>query len=174
MNAQPAPLKCRLCTVRLSHDNPRDDFTRAICGDCRQHPAARRLGPVSASGGSIGAPRGFTTAEKALIRKVYGYMAPLQLLALLNERLQADLGDAANLYTLDQLHAEIQGLPAGVVNTGDWSALRKYLAKARRAGLLEQVNVQVIDDFAVVFALSTAQQLRLKDIALGARETSHD
>jgi len=26
----------------------------------------------------------------------------------------------------------------------------------------------------VVFALSTAQQLRLKDIALGARETSHD
>lgn len=177
MNAQPAAVKCRLCSVRLSHDNRYDDFERAICGDCRQHPAARRLGPVSAAKPATlraaTSTREFTTAEKALIRKVYGYMAPLQLLALLNERLQADQGEDADLYNLEQLHAEIQGLPAGGVNAGDWSDLRKYLAKARRAGLLELVTAQVIDDFAVVFALSSAQQLRLKDIVLSAKETSN-
>jgi len=173
VNAQPGLVKCRLCTARLSQDHPRDDFARAICSDCRQHPAARRLGPLPTSSASAGAARDFTAAEKALIRKVYGYMTPLQLLSLLNERLQADLGDAANLYTLDQLHAEIQGLPAGGVNAADWSDLRKYLAQARRAGLLEQVTPQVIDDFAVVFALSSAQQLRLKDIVLSAREANH-
>lgn len=171
MNAQVNAAKCRLCTVRLSHDNPNDDFTRAICGDCRHHPAARRLGPVPAAPRSNNAPaRDFTAGEKALIRKVHGYMAPAQLLALLNERLQADLGDCAALYTIDQLHAEIQGLPSAV-NAGDWSDLRKYLAKARHDGLLDRMTPQLIDDFAVVFALSSAQQLRLKDIVLNARET---
>lgn len=173
MNAQPSVVKCRLCTVRLSHDNRHDDFMRAICGDCRQHPAARRLGPISGTARSTGSSPEFTAAEKALIRKVYGYMAPMQLLALLNERLQADQGEYAALYTIDQLHTEIQGLPAGCVNAGDWSDLRKYLAKARRAGLLDLMTSQMIDDFAVVFALSSAQQLRLKDIVLSAKETNH-
>lgn len=168
MNAQPAPVKCRLCTVRLSHDNARDDFARAICGDCRQHPAARRLGPVTTAAKVAGASRDFTTAEKALIRKVHGYMPPLQLLALLNERLQADLGDAASLYTIDQLHAEISSLPGGGLDAGDWSGLRKYLAQARRDGLLQTLTAQIVDDFTVVFALSSAQQLRLKDIVLDA------
>lgn len=171
MNAQPSVVKCRLCTVILSAENPRDDFTRAVCGDCCKHPAARRLGPLAIVGKPSAAPE-FTAADRSLIRKVYGYMAPAQLLALLNERLQADLGDCATLYTIEQLHAEIQSLPSAV-NAGDWSDLRKYLAKARRDGLLDRMTPQLIDDFAVVFALSSAQQLRLKDIVLSAKETTH-
>jgi len=170
VNAQLANARCRLCSVILSHDNPRDDFSRMVCGDCRKHPAARTPGPVIAKSPAM---REFTAAEKALIRKVYGYMPPVQLLALLNERLQADQGDDVLLYTLDQLHAEIQGLPAGGINAGDWSGLRKYLAQARRAGQLDKVNMQMIDDFAVVFALSPAQHLHLKDIVLSARESNH-
>jgi hypothetical protein len=100
-------------------------------------------------------------------------MPAAQLLALLNERLQANLGDDAQLYTLDQLHAEIQGLPAAGAPASDWSSLRQYLAKARRDGVLAQVNAQVIDDFAIVFALAPAQQLHLKDIVLSAKEAAH-
>lgn len=172
MNAQLTVAKCRLCAVCLSRDNPNDDFIRAICGDCRHHPAARRLGPVPTTPRPINAAaRDFTAGEKALIRKVHGYMPPLQLLALLNERLQADLGDVANLYTIDQLHAEIKKAPGSGMEADDWSGLRKYLAEARRSGLLQTLTAQIVDDFTVVFALTSAQQLRLKDIVLDARET---
>lgn len=172
MNAQPAAVKCRLCSVILSPDNPRDDFSRAICSDCRKHPAARNLGIVPPA--SPTATREFTIADKSLIRKVHGHMSPVQLLALLNERLQADQGEDALLYTLDQLHTEIQGLPASGAPAGDWSSLRKYLAQARRDGVLQSVTVQMIDDFAVVFALSPAQQLHLKDIVMAAKDIERD
>lgn len=177
MNAVAQLVKCRLCSIRLSHDNRHDDFGRQLCGDCRKHPASRSLGPVRSSPlparNNGQATREFTVAEKSLIRKVHGYMATAQLLALLNERLQADLGDDVEFYTAEQLHAEIRDLPAASANAGSWTDLRKRLAKARREGVLDLVTPQIIDDFAIVFALSSAQKLRLKDAVLTAKENAN-
>ena len=86
-------------------------------------------------------PSDFTAANKALIRKVHGYMAPLQLLGILNERLLCDQGGSAVLYTIDQLKAEIASVTTAVPSSGnDWGTLRKLLAKARREGVLDQSN----------------------------------
>lgn len=116
-------------------------------------------------------PRAFTPAEKALIRKVHGYMPAQQLLELLNERLAADLGPDEPEYAMEQLYDEIgeagEAAPAG---GHDWSSLRKLVAKARRDGVLEKITRDVIDDFAVVFSLSPAQVLRLHDVLLRAKE----
>ncbi|MBN8260954.1 MAG: hypothetical protein J0L59_01360 [Xanthomonadales bacterium] len=171
MNAQPST-KCRLCTCLLDPSSPADDLVRGVCGDCRKHPAAKRLGPVPAQAQASGGPREFTAAEKALIRRVHGYMPATQLLALLNERLAADGGDDSHLHTMEQLHAETQSLPAAA-GGADWTSLRKLLAKARRDGVLERITAQVIDDFSVVYALSPAQVLRLKDVVLTAKEADH-
>jgi hypothetical protein len=114
--------------------------------------------------------RAFTPAEKALIRKVHGYMPAQQLLDILNERLACDLGPDEPLHTMEQLYAEIgaaEGVPAG---GHDWSSLRKLVANARRDGVLDAVTRQVIDDFAVVFSLSSGQVLRLHDVLLRAKE----
>ncbi len=110
--------------------------------------------------------REFNAGEKALIRKVHGYLPALQLLSLLNERLEADTPGAPP-FTMEQLHAEVgDRAEAPAAGAQDWSSLRKLLAKARREGLLEKVTRQVIDDFAVVFSLSPGQVLRLQDVLL--------
>jgi hypothetical protein len=115
--------------------------------------------------------RDFTASDKALIRKVHGYMAPLQLLGILNERLQCDLGAGAALYTIDQLKGEIASVTTAVPASGnDWGALRKLLSKARRDGVLQLVNEQVINDFALVYSLDQKQVMSLKDIVLGGSE----
>lgn len=115
--------------------------------------------------------RDFTPAEKALIRKVHGYMSSMQLLDILNERLACDLGPDAAPYTMDQLTVEIgdviQTAPAG---GHDWGGLRKLLSKAKREGLLDLISEQTINDFAVVFSLNAKQVLNLKDIVLQAKE----
>lgn len=122
-------------------------------------------------GRSIPKPRDFTSADKALIRKVHGYMAPLQLLGILNERLVCDIGHDAQLYTIDQLKAEISSVSSAVPTAGnDWGSLRKLLARARRDGVLAQINEQVINDFAVIFSLNQKQMLTLKDILLQQQE----
>lgn len=109
----------------------------------------------------------FTASDKALIRKVHGYMAPLQLLGILNERLVADHGDAAVLYSIEQLKSEIDSVATALPATGnDWGSLRKVLAKARRNGVLARIDEQVINDFAVVYSLNQKQVLTLKDILL--------
>lgn len=116
-------------------------------------------------------PRDFSASDKALIRKVHGYMAPLQLLGILNERLVSDTGDGAVLYTIDQLKAEIASVTTAVPTTGnDWGMLRKLLAKARHEGVLDLIDEQVINDFAVVYSLSQKQVLTLKDILLNQEE----
>lgn len=115
-------------------------------------------------------PRPFTPAEKALIRKVNGYMPAQQLLEILNERLASDLGPDEPQHTMEQLYAEIGEADAMPAGGHDWSSLRKLLAKARREGVLQAVTRQVIDDFAVVFSLSSAQVLRLQDVLLRAAE----
>lgn len=111
--------------------------------------------------------RSFTEAEKSLIRKIHGYLPPLQLLAILNDRLRSDLGSNAQPYTIEQLHAEIAAL-AGARPGGNhgWAGLRKLLAQAKRAGTLELMNEQVVNDFAVVFSLSPKELMRVKDVLL--------
>lgn len=116
-------------------------------------------------------PRPFTAADRALIRRVHGYMPAAQLLEVLNERLHADLGPDEAPYTMEQLHAEIGELAGDAPEGGhDWASLRKLLAKARRDGVLDGITRQLIDDFAVVFSLSAAQVLRLQDVLLRAKE----
>lgn len=117
--------------------------------------------------------RAFTVAEKALIQKLHGYMPAASLLAILNERLQADLGHepGAQAFTIEQLYAEIGGAQNAAPEGGhDWAGLRKLLARARRDGLLDTITETVIDDFAVVFGLNTRQVVQLKDIVLRAKE----
>jgi hypothetical protein len=118
-------------------------------------------------------PRDFTAPEKALIRSMHGYTPASQLLELLNTRLAFDLGDKAVPYTMAQLHEELrryeQYKPAD-----SWANLRQLLAKARRAGILETINAQIIDDFSVVFSLSPAQSMRLKDVILEANNSTRE
>src|SRR5712664_4032756 len=92
-------------------------------------------------------PRAFTPADKALIRKVHGYMPAQQLLEVLNERLTCDLGPDEEPHTMEQLYVEIGDDAGDAVPDGghDWSSLRKLLAKAKREGVLDAVTRQVID-----------------------------
>lgn len=116
--------------------------------------------------------REFTSSDKALIRKVHGYMSsPLQLLGILNERLACDHVPAVTPYTIEQLHAEIASVSSAVpASGGDWASLRKALAKAKCAGVLDGITEQVINDFAVVYSLNQKQVLTLKDIVLQPKE----
>ena len=119
---------------------------------------------------AAGTPREFTASDRALIRKLHGYMSAAQLLGILNERLTADLGEATAAYTLDQLRSEIAALSRQEPTGADWASLRRLLAVARRDGVLGQIDEQVIDDFAVVFSLNPKQVLALKDILLAKEE----
>jgi hypothetical protein len=127
-------------------------------------PEARRLrNPQPA--------RSFTDAERSLIRKIHGYLPPLQLLGILNDRLRSDLGPEAQPYTIEQLHTEIAAMPgARTGRNNGWAGLRKLLTQARRDGVLDRIDEQVINDFAIVFSLSPKQLMRLKDILLQAQE----
>jgi hypothetical protein len=94
-----------------------------------------------------------------------------QLLDVLNERLICDLGPDAAPYTMEQLHLEIGSVAVAVPDGGyDWASLRKLLDRARRAGTLDVISEQVINDFAVVFSLNHKQLVVLKDIVLQAKE----
>lgn len=116
-------------------------------------------------------PREFTASDKALIRKVHGYMATLQLLGILNERLVCDVGDEATLYTINQLKAEIASVTTAVpASSNDWGTLRKLLAKARRNGVLNQIDERVINDFSVVYSLNQKAVMTLKDVLLNGDE----
>lgn len=117
------------------------------------------------------AAHAFTAAEKGLINKVHGFMPAQQLLDILNERLICDLGQDAVPYTMEQLYAEIGGAAGGAPAAGhDWPSLRKLIAKADREGVLDGIDEQVINDFAVVFSLNQKQVLVLKDIVLQTKE----
>jgi hypothetical protein len=123
------------------------------------------------SGTSAKGAHNFTPADKAMIRRVHGYMNTLQLLGILNERLTCDVGHTDNPFTIEQLHAEIASVSSAVPsNQNDWASLRKLLAKARRAGVLDLITEQTINDFAVVYSLNQKQVLTLKDTVLQAAE----
>jgi hypothetical protein len=161
--------KCLLCQCRLCNDG--DDSNARLCSSCKGRPEARRLGSDrTRQAKQSNAARDFTDAEKALIRKIHGYMPPAQLLGILNERLASDLGPDAMPYSMDQLYAEI-GDVIGAASAGprDWPSLRKLLAQARCAGTLQATNEQVIQDFCIVYSLNSKQAMVLKDILLGER-----
>lgn len=139
------------------------------------HPPARHYIPTHAQEGKTPprspATREFTPAEKSFIRKVHGYMPAEQLLRILNERMACDVGSDAAPHTMEQLYAEI-GDAAGTVPAGghDWASLRKLIAKAKLAKVLDSITEQVINDFAVVYSLNTRQLMGLKDIVLRAKD----
>lgn len=151
--------RCRICGCNIDPD-PDADRTILACGSCKRRPEAQRLRNPRPS-------RSFTEAEKSLIRKIHDYLPPLQLLAILNDRLRSDLGPDAQPYTIERLHAEIAAL-AGARPGGNhgWAGLRKLLAQAKRAGTLELMNEQVVNDFAVVLSLSPKELMRVKDVLL--------
>lgn len=123
------------------------------------------------AGQTSGTVRDFNAADRSIIRRVHGYMSAAQLLNILNERLACDQGEGAQPFTLDQLRAEIASLTGGATpGSGDWASLRRVLAKAQRDGVLDGIDEQVIDDFAVVFSLNQKQVMVLKDIVLQAKE----
>lgn len=115
----------------------------------------------------------FNDADLTLIRRIGAFMPMHKLLEVLNERRACDLGTDKNPYSIEQLAAKVSELHGAKDPTAlgrDWPSLRKLLAQARRAGVLEQINEQVIDDFAVVFQLNAKQVVELKDIVLDAKE----
>lgn len=154
---------CLLCGCNIESD-AKADHTIQACGSCKSRPEARRLRNPPAA-------RGFTDAEKSLIRKIHGYVPARKLLGILNDRLLSDLGPEATPYTAEQLHAEIAAIP-GTARSADnsWAALRKLLSTAERDGTLQRISEQVINDFAIVFSLSPKHPMRLKDILLQPRE----
>jgi hypothetical protein len=112
--------------------------------------------------------RAFTPAERSLIQRVHAVMPLPQLLDILNERLAADLGPDAAMYTIEQLQAVVAGWSVpGTLSPNDWAATRKFLANARRQGILDRIDDSVINTFAVVFQLAPKQVLLLKDALLG-------
>jgi hypothetical protein len=155
--------RCRFCGCSIGGD-PEADRTIPVCGSCKLRPDSREpRKPQSA--------RGLTEADKSLIRKIQGYLPPMQLLGILNDRLRSDLGPDAQPYTADQLYSEIAAMPGSkLASDHGWAGLRKLLAQAKRAGTLDQMNAQVINDFAVVFSLSPKHLMRLKDILLHPAE----
>jgi hypothetical protein len=134
------------------------------CGSCKSRPEAKRLRDPQPA-------RGFTDSEKALIRKINGYVPASQLLKILNDRFISDLGQEATPHTTEQLHAEIAAVSAPASNGGTgWAMLRKLLSVAERDGALKLITENVIQDFAIVFSLSPKQVMRLKDILLQQTE----
>ena len=105
-----------------------------------------------------------------MIRRLHSLLAPKAILDVLNERLVADLGSGASPYTMEQLHAELRVVAAPTAAAGDWAGLRKLIAHARDNGMLARVDAQLIDDFSVIYQLSPAQVLRLKDVLLSAKD----
>jgi hypothetical protein len=185
---------CRLCTFALKREDG-DDLEAGLCSSCKRSPDATALELAAATTASAPAvaaaepfahmvtavtggklpvpPRAFSEADRALIRRIGAFMAPQKLLNILNERLACDIGSDDVAFTMDQLTAAIQEAHGGGDPTAlgrDWPSIRKLLAQARRAGVLDQVNEQVISDFAVVFQLNAKQVVELKDIVLGAKE----
>jgi hypothetical protein len=158
--------KCLLCGCNIGND-PHADRALGACGTCKSRPEARNLKATPNPAGT----RGFTEAEKSLIRKTHGYIPIQQLLGILNERVKNDLGPNAKPYTAEQLHAEIAKVAGPTASNGNnWAALRKLLAQARKTGTLDRITEQAIADFAVVFLLTPNQVIRLKDILLSREE----
>ena len=164
-----------------------------VCDDCAERAEVRRLGPLAPGAAAparcrlcgcrmvnVGTfappaePRPFTLADRALIRRMGNMLPAHLLLELLNDRLVADLGPDAPRYTEAMLSDALREISGGTAGAGgsDWASLRRVLAKARRDGLLQRLTTVIVEDFAVVFSLSPAQALRLRETILSAQDTT--
>lgn len=153
-----APTTAVATAATQSARSPFANMVADVTGECLPVPALARS---------------FNDADLALIRRIGAFMPMHKLLNVLNERRACDLGTDKEPYSIEQLAASIAELHGAKDPTAlgrDWPSLRKLLAQARRAGVLELINEQVIDDFAVVFQLNAKQVVELKDIVLGAKE----
>jgi hypothetical protein len=170
-SAASAKGKCCICGCKLQPAEG-DDVARRVCASCGTRPEAGRLGEPCDGAAETTIQKGareFTPAELALIRRVHALMPLPQLLAILNERLMADLGPDAAPYTQAQLQAAVAGWSVpGTLGSQDWAATRKFLANARAQGILDRIDEGVINAFAVVYQLSPKQVLLLKDVILGS------
>lgn len=169
---------CRLCGSRLFFGTG-DDLKSGLCRDHKDDPRAKHMRVVPPNGRSAPATptaaaaarpaRAFTVAEQALIKQLHGHLPAAELLRILNDRLQADVGDRLAPYTLEQLHTEVQryAVPSA---SGGWTELRRQIACARREGVLTACTTQVVEDFCVAFQLAPGQAMALKDVIRHARE----
>ena len=170
---QAALPQCRFCGHGINGD-PNAELATLTCGPCRERQ--NRLTPQKAQASPPRAARTFTSGDRSLISKIHGYMPPMQLLGILNDRLRSDLGANVQPYGMGQLDAEIAALRAsktggdGSRNETGWAGMRKLLAQARHEGTLDRINEQVVGDFAVVFSLSPKQLIQLKEILLQPKE----
>ncbi|RTL38252.1 MAG: hypothetical protein EKK53_19430 [Burkholderiales bacterium] len=143
-------------------------------GGGQVRPLVVRKGADSGARGAAepAPPREFTPADLSMIRKLGRIVPEAQLLEILNQRLLADVGRRVMPYTAEQLSKALaeQQTQADKGGARDWTALRRLLADARRSGVLDAVNEQVLEDFAVVFQLTAKQLVDLKDIVLPALE----
>jgi hypothetical protein len=164
-----------------------------VCEDCAVRPEVRRLGPLPAGGtpparcrlcgcrlstadtsAPPAMPRPFTVADRSLIRRMGNMLPAHHLLELLNDRLIADLGPDAPRYTEMMLSDALREAGGdAAAGGGDWASLRRVLAKARRDGLLQRLTPAIVEDFAVIFSLSPAQALRLRETILSAQDTTN-
>lgn len=165
--AVPIGDRCVLCGVALEDDL---QIRAGLCDSCAKRPEAKRVGARSPAAPSKVAARAFTPADKALIRSMHGQLPAIDLLRLLNHRMVADLGPKVPLYTLEQLHGEVQTIPAAPASADDWSRLRRVLAEARTTGVLASITPQILDDFGAVFQLSPAQLMNLRNVIRGTKE----
>lgn len=101
---------------------------------------------------------------------MHSYMSAAQLLDILNTRLVADLGAGAVKFTFAQLQDEVAKHVEASAGEGDWVSLRKVLALARTSGLLATITPQMVDDFSVIWQLSPAQHMKLRDVIRSAQE----
>ncbi len=175
-------VRCRVCSCALTKH---DDYEHGVCESCSDRPEGKRLLAAAkapprpaaavkapappAPPAPAPAPRAFTPSDKSLIKHTASFMPTLDLLRILNDRMRADLGPDAPEYTLEQLQSEISATRQDAVAT-DWAGVRQVLQVARRCGVLEQITPQVIDDFATVFNLSSAQRMHLRDVIRSAKE----
>lgn len=180
VNTAPIPIgeQCVLCHCRLTTAYL---IARGLCGSCADRPEAKRVARDSAGRAMPSRPQAvpppvkpaaapaFGPAAKALIKHMHAYVPAGELLGILNERLVADVGPSAVRFTLEQLQAELQA-SAAPAEAGDWGGLRKLLADARSKGVLATITATTIDDFAVLFQLSAAQAMTLKDVIQHAKE----
>lgn len=156
-NARPT---CRLCTGTLDAGA---DPTRRLCSSCVTRPeAAKASAPAPLA-------EAFTPAECRLVQTLHRQVPIADLLRLLNLRRVADLGPTAPRHSVATLEAEIRR-HAAATPTSDWSGLRRVIGDARRSGVLARVTPQVLEDFAIVFSLTPAQILHLKDVITHAQE----
>lgn len=168
--------RCTLCSCKIFLGTG-DDLARGLCRDCKARPEAPR-GPGNGHKPAAVAPgpralvvppqpRAFNAAEKALVRSLHQLPAA-QLLDILNGRAAAEPNHVP--FTLAQLQAELETLLERTAAADDWSSLRQLIARARRSGLLATITLQLVDDFSVVFRLSPAQHMRLRDVIRNAQE----